>query len=123
MRFFVYLCITKSTTAMTFIEAVLQDAENIRTYPAIKNPTLDGIEALPLGERIHMLYSFIDNDGEYNTDLIDKNRLRLLEFKAELEFIKIANKPGTKTQSQKRVKAAWADLVKQTRDKQLAQLV
>lgn len=108
---------------MTFIEAVLQDAENILKYPSIKNPTLDGIEALPLGERIHMLYSFLDSDGEYNTDLIDKNRLRLLEFKWELEFLKVANKPGTKDQSQKRVQKAWADLVKKTRDKQLAQLV
>ena len=103
---------------MTFIEAILEDTDNILKYPTIKNPTLDGILDLPLGERIHMLYSFLDSDNEHNTALVGTS---LLELKSELEFLEVAIEPGTK--DQKIVQKAWTDLVKQTRDKQLSQLI
>jgi hypothetical protein len=103
---------------MTFIEAMLEDTDNILKYPTIKNPTLDGILDLPLGERIHMLHSFLDSEDFF---LPGQCYTHLLELKSELEFLEVAIESGTK--DQKRVQKAWTDLVKQTRDKQLSQLI
>jgi hypothetical protein len=109
---------------MTFIEDILQDPDKISDYPTIKNPTLDGIGALPLDERVYIIYSFIallsNEDNLYNDDLVEKNRKILLQFREELDFLKVVNK---RHQPQKVVKDAWNDLLKQTRDKQLANLI
>jgi flagellin-specific chaperone FliS len=58
-------------------------------------------------------------DTEDKIDNLHNYRLRLLEFRAELEFLKIANK----SQFQREVKEAWNDLVNKNRDKQLAQII
>jgi hypothetical protein len=75
---------------MKFLQALLEG--QLSQYPSQNDVNLSTLVDLNLQDRLYMLYSFlVENDG----DVVSKNLFHLLEFKDELEFLKLANKRGT----------------------------
>lgn len=104
---------------MTFIQALL-NSDN--SYPTKKiDPLTHDFRAETLEDRLHSLYSFLCESDQY--DITPKVKFILSEFRDELEFLKLANKPSWQNTSSKKVQNAWLQLVAKDRQRKLESVI
>lgn len=97
---------------MTFIETLIKDPTSIRNYPTKQIDVLNhdfGSENLE--DRIYSLYSWLAEGHEITTNIKSK----LIQFKSELEFLKLVNKSKSPKSTQK----LWNELVTESRQKKI----
>ena len=99
---------------MDFLQTILDNPHSLRDIHSKKGVTLSDIDTPNLSDRLYIMFSLICDDS----DIYITGKEKLMQYEAELRFLKGINKGKEKVNTQK----LYSDLLVAIRERQLNKL-
>ena len=99
---------------MDFLQTILDNPLSLGGIPSKKGVTLSDIDEPNLSDRLYIMFSLICDDS----DIYITGKEKLMQYEAELRFLKGINKGKEKINTQK----LYSDLLAAIRERQLSKL-